>query len=609
MSHRAGRSRGLRACVITLVVLTGITGCVASPPDPAGSPSPEATSGPRLGDRLNEDGTIPLDLALDLFAAGFGPIDGGEADAVDVPVLSGTMAIRGLLRHWEELTPEQQSTVDAISAPAGGGAAGAAGADLDAHAVPALQMEPTENIRGITALVAELRAELEGLLGRRLGVPIEAGASSEAADPKYQAFAWGTVDGRRVMTGRMDACEISVLQPGWDVIDTPQFRTLIAHEVMHCFQFDGAGGVADVMGGASWVVEGGATFAAMAVDPTDYFDERWDSWLGEPRIPLYKRAYDALGVFAVAEQEGADVWQHLVPLLQADGSAAGLELLFERPREEALTAIARRLVREPEVGPAWESSGPRITAVRGTVGIDVVNGASMDDVVSILPFATAPYTVGMDAASEVVEVTVFGGRGVLGVPSGATEEIGPEFLGRYCVTGFCECPGGGGIGGTEIPSGGPLGMALTSPHTSAPSTVTIQVSSISLVEACGNRAPGEVLVVRFHEPEPFEVHGGHCLVQDSGHLLIQAGDDRMPEGYDAPPEHRDDVAMSIYVDPASAPYAGSVDVWVGGTRHGGGSLLIVSPDRLSGSFALDSGYAGEWVCAELVTPDEAFGTG
>jgi hypothetical protein len=67
--------------------------------------------------------------------------------------------------------------------------------------------------------------------------------------------------------------------------------------------------------------------------------------------------------------------------------------------------------------------------------------------------------------------------------------------------------------------------------------------------------------------------------------------------------------MSIYVDPASAPYAGSVDVWVEGTRHGGGSLLIVSPDRLSGSFSLDSGYAGEWVCAELVTPVETFGTG
>jgi hypothetical protein len=610
MSHRAGRFQSMRPGAVALILLVGIAGCVSAPPDPAGSSSPGSTAEPRLGDRLNADGTIPIDLALDLFATGFGPIDGGDPEAaVDLTSGSGTMAIRGLLGHWEELTSEQQATVDAVLVSNGGGTAGVARADSGALAVPALQMEPDESIRGVTALVAELRAELEGLLGVRLGVPIVAGASSEAADPAAHAFAWGTVDGRRVLTGRMDACEISVLEPGWDVIDTPQFRTLMAHEVMHCFQFDGAGGVADVHRGASWVVEGGATFAAMALEPTDYFDERWDSWLGEPGIELHKREYDALGVYAVAEQEGADVWRHLVPLLQADGLAAGLGLLFERSAEEAMSAIARRLVREPEVSPEWQSDGPGITGTRSTVGIDVLDGASMDDEVWVLPFATAPYVVGSDAATEVIEVAVFGGTGVLGVPSGVTEEIGPEFLGRYCVTGYCECPDGGDLGGTEIPSGGPLGIGLMSTHPTDAVKVTIQVSSLSRTEACGNREPGEVLVVRFHEPEQFEVHGGHCIVQDNGDLLIQAGDGRMPAGYDAPPEHRDDVSMSIYKNPASAPEAGSVDLRVGGAEHVGGSTVIVSPDRLSGSFALDSGYAGEWVCAELLTPDEAFGTG
>ncbi|NYG21610.1 hypothetical protein BJY17_002357 [Agromyces hippuratus] len=614
MSHRAEGSGVLRAVGVALVLLLGVAGCVPSPPDPVESPSPEVIPGPRLGDRLDDDGTIPLDLALDLFAAGFGPIDGGDPDAVELPVHSGTMAIRGLMRHWEELTPDQQSTVDAIFESGArdeaetGDAADLEGTDLGGRVVPALRMEPTESIRGITALVAEVQAELEDLLGRRLSVPIEAGASDAVADPKYHAFAWANIGGSHVGAGRMDACEIDVLQPGWDVIDTPQFRTLIAHEVMHCFQFDGAGGVADVADGASWVVEGGATFAAVAVAPTDYFDARWDEWLREPRIPLSKREYDALGVFAVAEQEGADVWQHLVPLLQAGDTAAGLELLFDRPREEALTAIARRLVREPRVGPEWDSDGPHITTAQGAIGIILFTGASIDEVATILPFATAPYTIGFEAGSEVIDVAVFGGRGVIGVPRGATDEVGTEFLRRYCVTGFCECPGGGVLG-TELPPGARLGLALTSPHPSAPSTVTIQASTTSQAEACGNRTPGEVLVVRFDSPEPFEVHGGHCIVQDSGDLLIQAGDGRMPQGYDAPTEHRDDVAISIYKNPASAPHAGSVDLSVGGVRHSGGSTILVSPDGLSGSFALDSGYAGEWVCAGFVTPEEAFGTG
>lgn len=610
MSHRARRSTHLPASAIALVVLSGIAGCVPFPPDSAESRSPEVTSGPRLGERLNEDGTIPLDLALDLFAAGFGPIDGGEPDAVEVPVLSGTMAIRGLLGRWEELTAEQQSTVDAVLAP-DDDAAGDAAADLGSHATLTLKSEATEEIRGITALVAELQAEFEGLLGRRLGVPIETRATSETDDPETAAVTWGSIGGRVVASGRMDTCQIDVLPPGWDVIDTPQFRTMIAHEVMHCFQYDGPGGVADALDAAAWIVEGGATFGAMAVAPTDFFDWTWTTWLNEPNIPLFKRAYDAIGVFAVAEQEAADVWHHLIPLLRTVGPSAGLELLFERPMQEALTTVARRLVREAALGQAWESSGPGITDAHGAIGIEVASGASITDDVPILSFATAPFVVRIDEASEVVDINVRGGRGVLGVPGGVIEEIGPDFGGRYCVTGFCACPEGGGVGGTEIPSGGPLGVALLREAPAARDVVrvTVQVSAISLVEACANRMPEEVLVVRFHEPEVFEVHGGHCIVQDSGDLLIQAGDGRMPGRYDAPPEHRDDVAMSIYTRPGSAPYAGSVDVWIGGTRHGGGSTIFLSPDQLSGSFDLESGYAGEWVCAELVTADEAFGTG
>jgi hypothetical protein len=610
MSHRVAHSATLPACVLLLVMLTAMAGCVPAPPDSTGNPSPDAASGSRIADRLADDGTIPLDLALDLFAAGLGPIDGGEADAVDQAMPSGTMAIRGLLGHWDELTVEQQATVDAVLASSGPAAAGAAG-DVSAQVVRAVHLEPAESIRGITELVAEVQAELEALLGFRLGVPIHAGASSMAEDPETGAVTWGSVGGRPVETGRMDTCEIAVLPPAWDLIDTPQVRTLIAHEVMHCFQYDSPDGVADALDAAAWIVEGGASFAAMEVAPTDFFDWAWVSWLNAPNTPLFKRDYDALGVFAVAEQEGADVWRHLVPLLQSDGTSAGMELLFERPMDEALTAVARRLVRQAELGQAWESGGPGITETRGAIGIEVANGASITDEVSILSFATAPYVVQIDPASEVVDVAVGGGRGALGTPSGLSEQIGPDFSGRYCVTDFCACPEGGGVGGIEIPAGGPLGLALRreDPAARAVVTVTVRVSVISLAEACADRAPEGVLVVRFHEPDAFEVHGGHCIVQDSGDLLIQAGDGRMPEAYHAPPEHRDDVAVSIYKNPNSGPEAGSVDLRFGSTQVGGGSIIHVSPDRLSGSFALDSGYAGEWVCAELVTAAEAFGTG
>lgn len=625
MSHDAARSRSILA--LALVVLLGIVACVPSPSDSAATPSPgsdprgvaaEVAAAHVFGGRLDEDGTIPLDLALDLFATTFGPIDGGET--IELPGRSGSIAIRGILRHWDELSPGQRAAVDAVLVPAGDtagapGVASAAGsADLpdtegSGFAVNAIGVD--EDIRGLTSLVTELRDELEGRLGRRLEVPIEASASSASADPTIHALTWATKHGRPLTTGRMDTCQIAVLPPAWDLIDTPQFRTMLAHEVMHCFQFDGAGGVGDVRDAAQWIVEGGATFAAMAVAPTDYYDWTWQSWLGHPGIALYKRAYDAIGVFAVAEQEGVDVWEHLVALLQADDASTGIELLFDRPPDDALTAVARRLVREPSVGRGWESNGPGITATQGSRGIYVADGSAITDEVTILPFASAGYVLGVDGASEVIDIAIQGGQGLLGVPETGTEQIGTDFAGRYCLTGFCTCPEGDDVGGTELNPGDQIGIALTSaePSGGTPSTVTLQASTTTLAEACGNRLPGEILVVRFEDPESFEVHGGHCIVQDSGDLLIQAGDDRKPDDYRAPPEHREDVSISIYKNPTTEPHSGSVDLRIGGTQFVGDSSIIVSPDHLSGSFALDSGYAGEWVCAELVTPDEAFGTG
>src|SRR5690606_9791608 len=108
------------------------------------------------------------------------------------------------------------------------------------------------------------------------------------------------------------------------------------------------------------------------------------------------------------------------------------------------------------VGAAWDSAGPSITATRGAVGIDVRVGASFTDATSVLPHSTAPYRIGVDAATEVVEVLVLGADGVAGAPGGGTQVVGPEFLGLFCVTGSCECPQGPALGAVEIPPGGPI---------------------------------------------------------------------------------------------------------------------------------------------------------
>src|SRR5690606_12529167 len=100
---------------------------------------------------------------------------------------------------------------------------------------------------------------------------------------------------------------------------------------------------------------------------------------------------------------------------------------------------------------------------------------------------TAPYRIGVDAATEVVEVLVLGADGVAGAPGGGTQVVGPEFLGLFCVTGSCECPQGPALGAVEIPPGGPIGLGLTTHETTGagPRDISIQVSALTLTEACG----------------------------------------------------------------------------------------------------------------------------
>ena len=574
----------------------------AGPGDVVGQESHERAVGARL-----VDGRVPLDLALDLFAAAFGPIDGGNPDVTGPAGPSGTGALFGVLAHWDALSDDQRAAVEAAIGPVGStppddGAAGA----LEVRTVALT--ETAEPVEGITALIAEVRADFERRTGHTMSVPIVPSTSDAPLDPTMAAATGPMRGGAFVTGGRMDACGMEFYPDAWDAIGTPLWRYLVAHEVWHCMQLDAAPNVVDVISGARWVIEGQAEFASFTIAPNDK-EWPWAIWLGEPEIGLLEREYTALGLYAVAEQSGADVWHRMLDML-GEPDRDGLELLFGSPAEDAMTAVARALVREPPLGVAWESTGPGITAKRGATLIDAPPGMVETRDFKIVPYASAPIAIAF--SGEVLDVEVHGAIGMIGLPGGLTAPVATDFTARYCVAGFCACPDGGDVRGTEIPSAGVVGLGLTTtgvpPVPTAAVDVRMTITVRTVAEACENLPPAPIMIVRFHAPEEFEVHGGHCLVQDNGHLLIQAGDNRLPEGYAAPDSHRDDVALGMYVDPAAPPDHGSFYLTIGGVDYDGGSRIIVSPDRLSGTFSTDKGFAGEWVCPELIPAREFSGT-
>ncbi len=84
----------------------------AAPDDVVGQENHERSVGARL-----VDGRVPLDLALDRFAAAYGPIDGGDPGATGPAGPSGTGALLGVLAHWDALSADQRAAVEAAFGP------------------------------------------------------------------------------------------------------------------------------------------------------------------------------------------------------------------------------------------------------------------------------------------------------------------------------------------------------------------------------------------------------------------------------------------------------------------------------------------------------------
>lgn len=570
-----------------------------------------------VGERLTADGTVPVDLALDLFAGSFGPVDGGDPEAVGPAPGSATLAVFAVLGTWDELTDAQRTGVTEVmnahladtTDPADGGETGAAGTDTDTVAqaagqgrvVAAHAATTSVTLEDLRAWATELQADIELLLGEDLSIPVRvverrraAGSDTLGEAIAVQAEAWPVDE-------HVDGCRVVMYTRDGD--SRTQLRATLAHELFHCFQFTAVADsrYPDV---PTWIIEGSAEFVAATIAP-GASGAFWDEWLGDPGRSLFARSYSALGVFAVAQQSGSDPWETMLPMMRTGSSRSALELLFGTDADVAMRTVARALVREPQLGAGWESVGPDITPTRGTTDMAVGGGDTLESTFPLRRYATAPATV--DVSGSVIDVTILNAHGSLALPGGTTVDVGRGFMARYCVTGSCECPDGGTVHGVEIPSDGLFGVGLTSldPVTDAGFRFVV----LTPEEACENPPAGEMLVIHFDRPTTFEIHGGVCTVQASGDLLILGGDGRYPEGYTPPEQHRDDASMSIYKNPSGRADGGSVSLTLGGAEVGGGSTIHLDGDLLGGTFVLESGYAGWWRCPELLTPEEAFGNG
>ena len=97
---------------ILSIVLTAQFLSACGSGQPGSGASEQRTFTDAVNSRLEDDGTVGLDLALDLFGATFGSLTGDDSALPRSEDHSGTQAVRAVLANWSELTEDQRQAAE-----------------------------------------------------------------------------------------------------------------------------------------------------------------------------------------------------------------------------------------------------------------------------------------------------------------------------------------------------------------------------------------------------------------------------------------------------------------------------------------------------------------
>lgn len=372
---------------------------------------------------LTDEGTVDLDAALSLVAAGYRPIPGVTAAAR--PLADGGPALRTVVASAPSLRPDQQIAIAAISAAEGIPVADAAAS-------------PQPRLASAAAIVPRALATY----GRAAGdVPITLLELPYDNGDGTHNFSSAASHATAVLVrdGEDDDCRIRInstspLDPTLTV-DDPAFVAAVARETFHCVQYVRSPAIEDV---PVWVVEGAAAYAAEDVagaNPTSTMG--WTRWIGQPQRPLTQRTYDAVGFFSLIA-ETADAYSFADALLgdpSEDSVRRRLELtdLFDRWGQHyatrpdwgegfAFTAPGAAGLRAPVTPVTLAVDGPPVT-IGGNIGL-----------------SAASY--GFTAPGDVLVMTATpGDRGVLRLADGQGQQLAQATQSICVAPGGCACPG------------------------------------------------------------------------------------------------------------------------------------------------------------------------
>jgi hypothetical protein len=436
---RSGGGRTIVAAVFAVLVAA----CSSAPPSPSPSFGPDQpTAWETVLDEIGVDGSVSTDTALRMFALAFGDMPGVELpSAPRGPIRSGSLALRLIVAHWDELTPEQKSAamqlvpdLQTITAPSSGFEHLPLVAGLSPPVIQ--QRQPFYAQQRTNDFYTELANEAVDQINSKLKSPVNIGFTIDAhvglTEKATSAAETAALDANGRKDGVMAKCVITVSPAGDAYTDQADVDSMMAHEAWHCIEGQLLGLFHYWYTIKPWIQEGEAEWVGYSLAPTaGVGPESWPRYLLNPGSSLFKRSYDAVGFYSQLQLSGVDVWSVLVPILQAIDNEPAF-VASGATKDSFLDIWASGYLRDLGRGDPWEITGPAVTSDKAKPGgLQLSNGGS-------IPIDVAAYTNEIDtfgSPPDILQVTV---SGHARISDGSGHDYIVNDSGTYCMTSSCE---------------------------------------------------------------------------------------------------------------------------------------------------------------------------
>jgi hypothetical protein len=464
----------------------------ASPPPP---PEPRNAWERALFD-TDDHGDYTTDAALRLFATAFGPLPGVDVQADVTGIHDRTVAIDAVRRHWAELSAAQRTAVEAaiatpegakhLSIPPASGLLTTAALEQPSDGRSARIQQAVDSTASlVTEWAPKFRQEIAGHIGFDVPGVIDLAYDVPTLTPVGNPK--GVVYGDAEPSwpgGTFGQCHLN-LYSSVNEEDTAGILDTLAHELFHCFQFAGYGGLAAYTQAPRWVLEGQAdwvggtlTDGASSLEGGDWY---W--YLKWPQQSLFKRSYDAIGFYEHLKETGTDPWTIFRPMWNAGGDNIAIFRAANADREDFYDSWASSVLRDPTRGPAWTTDGrpgAQPTAAYQPIFIGISDGMTAEIGTA---YATNDIRV-FDIAADFVHIAVEG-HGRLSDGAIDTTDLGDV---TFCVVGH-QCTSSCPNGDQAPPTAGTIAPEFALAMSGALDGTLATVEAKDLKEACETPHP------------------------------------------------------------------------------------------------------------------------